>query len=140
MSFHSVAKALLVNDQHQVLVLRIGEYKAHPEKSHQPDLPGGMVDEGESKLDAVIREIREEAGIVVPHGLLQPVHHQLFEEPTKSFEKDLFVAQLGYTPEVTISWEHEAYEWTDISELLDTHAFAPFYRDGIKLAIEKQLI
>lgn len=59
----SVAKALLVTDQKEALILTIGEYKERPDKSFQPDLPGGLVDPGESERDAVVREIFEETGV-----------------------------------------------------------------------------
>src|SRR5437764_6343549 len=102
----TTAKLLLINDRNEALMLRIGDYKSHPEKSHTPDLPGGMVDPGESEHDAVIREVKEEAGIdldpnVVTLGYAETVY---IEQQYLSVTRLLYVARIAYTPDVTISW------------------------------------
>ena len=59
----SIAKILIVNTQNKALVLTLGKHLQQPEKSYLPDLPGGIVDAGESEHEAVIREVNEECGI-----------------------------------------------------------------------------
>ena len=53
------ASALVVDDEARVMFAR----RAHEPSAGKLDLPGGFVEEGEDPLDALHRELREEAGI-----------------------------------------------------------------------------
>jgi ADP-ribose pyrophosphatase YjhB (NUDIX family) len=53
------ASALVVDDQGRVMFAR----RAHEPSAGKLDLPGGFVEEGEDPLDALHRELREEAGV-----------------------------------------------------------------------------
>jgi len=139
----SVAKVLVVNDSNEVLILTIGEYKAHPEKSFTPDLPGGLVDPGESELIAVRRELQEEAGIVLDENAFTLAYAQTeyFEEKHKSVSKFLYVARVEGRPEVTISWEHASYEWAPIEKVLDgSIVMRPFYKEAIEYSVSVGLL
>jgi 8-oxo-dGTP pyrophosphatase MutT (NUDIX family) len=62
----AVAVAIVPDDDHQacfVLTRRAGGLRAHP---GQWALPGGRSDDGESSIDAALRELEEEVGLVVP--------------------------------------------------------------------------
>src|SRR6476660_3323311 len=93
----SVAKALLINNQNEALILTLGKHREKPEKSFKPDLPGGLVDRGETEYDAVIREVNEETGIVVSRGQLLMAYSdtQFFVDENKSVTKHLLIARLG---------------------------------------------
>jgi 8-oxo-dGTP pyrophosphatase MutT (NUDIX family) len=142
MQHESVAKLLLVNEKNQALILRTGTYKEHPEKEHKPDLPGGLVDPGESEHQAVIRETWEEAGVAVDPVLvtLGYAETKFYPDEAKSVSKLLYVAHIATTPEVVISWEHEAYEWADVTTILDDYEFRPFYKEAIAYLKNNQLI
>ena len=43
----SIAKILIINGDGNILTLTLSEHLKYPEKSYQPDLPGGIVDAGE---------------------------------------------------------------------------------------------
>jgi ADP-ribose pyrophosphatase YjhB (NUDIX family) len=58
------ATALVVDDEGRILLAR----RAHEPDGGLWDLPGGFVDEGEEPLDALRRELREEAGIEIEPG------------------------------------------------------------------------
>ncbi len=138
----SSAKIFLVNEKNQALMLRIGLYLRHPEKSHTPDLPGGLIDTGESELDAVIRELREETGIVIDQKLVRLGYAstEFFAPSHKSLNKLVYVARLDHTPEVKVSWEHEAYEWADIELFADTYTMRPFYDEAIRYIVRHKLV
>lgn len=58
-SFHVGIKALIFNEQGQVLLLE----RNHPTKKLYWDIPGGRLHKGESPMDTLIREIKEETGL-----------------------------------------------------------------------------
>ena len=129
----SVAKALLINNKNEVLILTIGEYKERPEKSFKPDLPGGLVDPGENEYEAVMREIREETGIQVNRKDLEMVYSrtQFFNDKYKSVTKHLFISRVESEVEITLSWEHSAYEWVRLEDLRNTE-LRSFYDEAIE--------
>jgi 8-oxo-dGTP diphosphatase len=55
------ASAVLVDDGGRVLLAR----RRHEPFANQWDLPGGFLEEGEHPLDALRRELREEAGVEI---------------------------------------------------------------------------
>jgi 8-oxo-dGTP pyrophosphatase MutT (NUDIX family) len=140
----SVAKMLIINERDEVLVLTIGEYKEHPEKSYTPDLPGGMIEilDDESEKEGVIREAKEETGISLNSDAVFLVYTktEFFEKDNESTSRFLYAACLDHTPEVTISWEHDHYEWVAIKDLLATKKFRSFYQEGIEYAFENKLL
>jgi 8-oxo-dGTP pyrophosphatase MutT (NUDIX family) len=140
----SVAKALLINENDEVLVLTIGEYEAHPEKSYTPDLPGGQVEigDGETERDGVVREIEEETGITVKEQdvFLAYTATDSYDNNTKSVSKFLYIVRLDHTPEVVISWEHSGYEWVPVAVLLQTKTFRTFYKEAIEYSIAHNLL
>lgn len=142
MELESVAKVVILNENREVLLLTTGVYVAHPEKSHKPDLPGGMVDVGESEYAAAIREVYEESGIVLDPKMVRLGYAEtkFYEAENKSVTKLLYFAKLATTPDVTISWEHEAYEWVDFDSLLETRELRPFYKEAIAYIKNNQLI
>ncbi len=137
-----VAKILILDPEDNVLVLRIGDYKEKPHRSHTPDFPGGLVDPGEGERDAVVREVKEEAGIILDEVYVRLVYAQteLFLEESKSVTKMLYMVRVAKRPEITISWEHEAFEWSDFNSVLKTHKFRPFYDTAIRYILDNNLI
>jgi 8-oxo-dGTP pyrophosphatase MutT (NUDIX family) len=137
-----VAKAIIINEKSEALVLHRSPWPSHSERSHMPDLPGGLVEEGESPSFATAREVMEETSINVREDQLVMGYTKTFYDESKneSHTKFLYVCQLDQTPEVTLSHEHELSEWTPIDQLLSTHQFGPFYAEGIDYLISNKLI
>lgn len=107
-----VAKILLYNPDGAALVLR--RSKTHPHFAYEPDLPGGIVERGESYEQGVIREVQEEAGIEITPGQLVLIAAR---ENYGFVSKHLYAAHLASRPAVTLSWEHDQYEWVKPSTL-----------------------
>jgi 8-oxo-dGTP diphosphatase len=109
-----VAKALLIDSDNNILVLR--RSSTHPHFAHHLDFPGGEVEPGETEIDAVMREIREESGIELSAPSLNLAERAL--SPTGTLHL-IFTGTLDAAqPAVTISWEHDQYEWLSQERLL----------------------
>lgn len=138
----SVAKVLVVNENEQALILTLGEHKQQPEKSFKPDLPGGMVDPGESELAAVVRELQEETGIITSPDAYTLVYTktQFYTSEHKSVTKLLYLLHLNSTPAVTLSWEHSNYEWVSLDELKKDSRLRSFYEEAIAYCFTNHLL
>ena len=137
----SVIKILLVNGAGEVLVLTLGKHLKYPEKSYQPDLPGGIVDLGESEQRAAIREVQEECGIDLDASKVKLAYTETvyYEKENKSVTKLLYITHLDDTPSITLSWEHSAYKWVSINEL-QTIDLRPFFNEAIQYLITNRTI
>jgi 8-oxo-dGTP pyrophosphatase MutT (NUDIX family) len=136
----SVAKVLLINNKQEALILTVGSYRARPDKAFTPDLPGGMVDPGETELDAVQRELIEETGIELNKSAFTLVYTKIMKVSSASVTRNLFIAHVDHTPEVTISWEHAAYKWVSLDGLLEKVALRPFYKEAVEYSMTHQLL
>ena len=141
-TLEAVSKVLVVNQHNELLVLTIGEYKHRPDRSFKPDLPGGMVDPGETERNAVVRELREETGVVLSPERFDLVYAktEFFSKENKSVSKFLYLVFLTETPEVLLSWEHAAYRWVPLSDLTSSVAFRPFYDEAIQYCFSTGLL
>lgn len=138
----SVSKVLVINDKDEALILTVGEYKARPDKSFKPDLPGGLVDSGETELFAVRRELQEEAGIELDEAAfaLAYARTEYFVDSNESVTKFLYLATVDSTPEVTLSWEHASYEWVPLERLKTARMLRPFYNEAVEYCFNKGLL
>lgn len=140
MKIVTVAKALVIDDEQNCLILRRSD--THPHSALKPDLPGGQLDEDESPRDAVIREIAEETGLAVKPAQAHLVFASSNAEPDRgiSFVRFLFVARVsGVKPKVQISWEHSEAWWTPLANVTQelTH---PEYLAGVNYITEHGIL
>ncbi|WP_157994203.1 NUDIX hydrolase [Peristeroidobacter agariperforans] len=66
----NVARAVVLDEHERVLLLQVGEY-GNPEFGTAWELPGGGIEAGETHTHALMRELREETGIVVTAEQIQ---------------------------------------------------------------------
>lgn len=137
----TVAKILIIGARDKALVLILGKHLKYPEKSYLPDLPGGIVDAGESEQAAVIREVHEECGITLDPRSIQLAYSETayYEKENKSVTKLFYIAYVEEAPSVTLSWEHSDYKWVTLDEL-HTIDLRPFFNEAIKYSIQNNLI
>lgn len=108
-----IAKVLVHDNNDRLLLLK--RSKSHPDFPEHWDLPGGVVENDELAIDAVVRELQEETGIQV-----------LPENITRVYERsrhggvvhEIFETRFSETPTVKVSWEHESYKWLTKEEIL----------------------
>ncbi len=138
MQRETIAKALIFNQNYDVLVLRIGTHKQYPEKSHTLDLPGGIIGSGEFERTGLVREIKEETGLQIEAIGLSLLHSATYVASERSITKLLYAAYLTNSPAIMLSWEHEAYYWMNIEQLLADSTFTT-YRDAVAYVKETLL-
>jgi len=108
-----VAKLVIICGQEYLLLYR----SQHPTFGNDPDLPGGTLEEGESTLETMIREVQEEIGVDVANHDIEELYSGI-EYSRHGTHYALFATRIDGKPDVTISWEHESYEWLDRDEFM----------------------
>jgi mutator protein MutT len=114
-SMKKVAKLVILNNKGEYLLMRRSD---HPTFGYDPDLPGGTLEEGESPLETMIREVFEEVGIVIDQMSVREVYAGTGYS-MHGTHYSLYTAQLSHTPEIVMSWEHSSYEWLDREGFLE---------------------
>ncbi len=131
MSSHPVSiKGVVIQDGRVLLLLNErGEW----------DLPGGRPDPGEDHRAALVREVREEAGLSVEVGELLDEH--LFEVLPQRFVRIVaYVCRLVGAGNVAVSHEHLDTRWVplaDLGESIDDHPLPKGYLGAIRQAIDQ---
>ncbi|MDW8034746.1 MAG: NUDIX domain-containing protein, partial [Nitrososphaerota archaeon] len=103
------------------------------------DFPKGNVEENEDELSAALRELKEESGVekirVLP-GFRKVINYYYRRSDGALVSKTLILF-LGeaMNKNVSVSWEHEGFEWLSLSEALDRIKYAG-YKDVLKEAEE----
>lgn len=83
--------------------------------SRKWEFPGGKLEEGETKIEAVVREIKEELEMDIKvDGFLMTVNHTY---PDFQLTMDTFLCN-SETDELTLT-EHEAFKWLEKGELAE---------------------
>ena len=107
MSYPLSIKGVVIHDGRVLLLLN---------ERDEWDLPGGRPDPGEDHRVALVREVREEAGLVVEAGVLLGEH--LFEVLPQRFVRIMaYACRLQGDAEVTLSHEHGEARWVDVAGL-----------------------
>ena len=104
-----VAKVIVIDNQGKYLLMKRSN---HPNYPYDYDLAGGTADEGEQPIVSAARELDEEIGVKVAPKDLNLLHTDttFSESNTEYFLYTYFAPD---QPKITISWEHESYEWLD---------------------------
>jgi 8-oxo-dGTP pyrophosphatase MutT (NUDIX family) len=110
-----VAKLVVIADKNNYLLMQRSNHLTFPS---DPDLHGGTVEAGELLLDAMLREVLEEASFLIDQEDIKMLYDGN-ESSAHHIYYTLYVAKLAKRPEVIISWEHSSYSWLDRDQFLD---------------------
>ena len=109
----SVVAAVIIHN-HKILCVQRGPAK-YDYISHKWEFPGGKLDEGETKLEAIVREIKEEMHMDIQvDAFLMTVNHTY---PDFQLTMDTFLCRCA-SDELTLT-EHGDFKWLEKSELAE---------------------
>ena len=109
-----VAKLVIVDPDNKYLLM----YRTdHPIFGQDPDLPGGTLEGDETLLQTMLREVYEEAGVVIDESNVREIYTGT-DYSTHGTLYSLFISKLTARPTIVMSWEHSAHEWLDKQDFL----------------------
>jgi bis(5'-nucleosidyl)-tetraphosphatase len=97
----------------------------HYEAGHW-DFVKGNVEPGESERETVLRELKEETGIVDAKfidGFREKISYFYRRQGLTVYKEVVFLLMEAYTEKVTLSFEHIGYEWLRYQEALNRLTF-----------------
>lgn len=118
-SFHIGVKALIINPDQNVLLLE----RLHPLKRIYWDLPGGRMHQGESLLDTLKREVKEEIGLdnfdeIIPYSMfLSDIRIPVLNESV-GLVFSIFQCKITIPFQPVLSEEHVNYAWFPLHEAI----------------------
>ena len=84
----------------------------HKTEGNKWGMPAGKIDEGESGLEAIVRETREETGQEISPAQFEYLFKVYIRYPDYDYIYHIFRARLNERPEIILSEsEHQDYKW-----------------------------
>ena len=118
-----VLKTFVLNKESKTLLLRRSDSDSR--RPLQWDLPGGMMDDGESLEQGAVREVLEESGIIIkdqPSVVFSKAEVASWKDQNGHHGRNVvriyFVAYVDNT-EVNLSYEHDEFVWVSLEEALE---------------------
>jgi bis(5'-nucleosidyl)-tetraphosphatase len=87
------------------------------------DLPKGNIEKGEEPIQTMVREVREETGLVdlkVVPNFVRKIEYFYRRDGKKVHKTVVFFLAETSTKKVTLSFEHQDYGWFDYAEAIKT--------------------
>lgn len=129
-----IAAALIVREDGDTLLVRKRGTTAFLQ-------PGGKIEPGETAAEALVRELREELGLMVDIGRLTPLGRFEAEAANEADHRviaNLFRLDIGRNERVEAAAEIDAIAWISVSKPADIpmaalteYLILPFYRQMI---------
>lgn len=108
------AKLIIIDENSKYLLMCRNN---HPAFGNDSDLPGGTIEGNEEPARAMLREVKEETGIILNANDIKKVFES--GEYADGYIYYLYTAKPSKRPVVSISWEHSSCEWIDRTDFLN---------------------
>lgn len=115
-----VAKIILVDPKNKYLIMYRNN---HPKFGNDPDLPGGTLEDNETPLKTMVREVKEETSLDIINNPVSKIYSGS-EYSVDNTHYILFIAKLDIQPQVILSWEHSKHEWLESDKFIQKSADA----------------
>lgn len=115
MSFYVGVHALILNEQNKVLITKRSKHDNYFPLAW--DIPGGSVDMGETVVEALIREVKEETNIVVTPIKPIYVHADLTWVPDKQLIQIVYQCACNGGDIILDQEEHDEYQWVAYDDI-----------------------
>jgi len=113
----NVVAGIIKNADNKIL---IAQRNIHKSQGGLWEFPGGKIEQGETKEEAIVREIKEELKIdIIP---IRYVDEKVFKYPDKTI--NLIAIECRYNGGTIIKTEHEEVKWIKPEEMRE-YRFAP---------------
>ena len=110
-------KALLVDEDGKILLLRYSGSGDHKNSEGKLDVPGGRMDAGEHPLEGLEREVLEETGIHINPRLASPIYVDLWgvmgDIQNQPIVGIYYRVPIENTESINLSEEHKEVVWFD---------------------------
>lgn len=119
-------KAVIVNDEGKVLVLREAATYGDGTQRGRYHMPGGRIEAGENFEDALRREVKEETGLEV--DIDYPLYVGEWRPVIKGVPHQIVGTFFVCTPKsakVVLSTEHDDFQWVNPSDYADYDVMDP---------------
>ncbi len=126
------AKAIVLDGDGYILILR--RSKTHPHAPLTLDIPGGVVEDGETMAEGLMRELREETAIDVTTARVQLLGSKdASNYYGNDYHIELYEIRIENRPEVKLDYEHDKFEWTPAAEArILGELYEPMFNDYVK--------
>jgi ADP-ribose pyrophosphatase YjhB (NUDIX family) len=135
-----VQKTVIRHSDGTYLILRRSD--TDPHAPLEWDLPGGMLDQGETLESGAMREILEEVGDKLAIIKFLPRFTQNAVTEIKGEKVNylkIIYAALATNKDVKLSFEHDIYEWVEGVEFIKRFASQPRYHKAVRYIIDNKL-
>ncbi len=109
-----VALKAFIERDGKILILRESGSYVDSTQTGKFDMPGGRLEPGENFRDGLMREVKEETGLVIEFGT--PFHMGEWRPTVRGEQWHIvatFVRCVSPTGEVALGTDHDAFEWID---------------------------
>lgn len=119
--FQVGVKALIINEKDQILVLFSGDWHLKHQTEHW-DIPGGRIQEGQTVIETLKREVEEETGItkiseVQPFaGTVSNFKDIPVGDKLVGLALIIYKVKVPKDSQIKLGHEHIKYEWVDKKE------------------------